>query len=306
MKLKYIFLLAFIIILPIFILAFIPYKTLIRLELEITEVSFTSQEPIDNLFSFENSYNKIKKISVQSYDSLFYYEDDLKSEDNFVLATDITDKITFYDAGINSIPIEKEATINIRSNKYDSLQYVFQISNNRNPIVFKSNTDSLRLKVNNEVINTFDPIVAVTPSEKMLKMFVSMHKKTPLEEEEVIAANNILFQKNINGKSYSSIKSGTISLLDISKKYPITQNSSIALTPDTELQVMNLKIKDGKIFITLEGFTSKLYYGLNRKNIAPSLLFYLSNNNFLLTLINTFLIILTFIISIIKFSNDGK
>lgn len=310
MKLKHLFLFAFIIALPILILAFTPYKTLVRIEAEVSEISFTTLEPLENFFSFENSFEKIKRISVQSYDSLFYYSEGYRDKKASIISSDITDKITFYNTGINSIPINKNSSISIRSNKYDLKKYIIQITGNKASIEFKSNNDTLNLKVNNEpvqkVLNSSDNIAVITPSQKMLKMFITVNETSSLEEEEVIKSNNITFQKNINGKSYSSIKSGKIELVDIGKVYPLTQNSLVNFNPNTELNIMELNIKNGKIHIILEGFTNKILYGLNRKNIAPNLLFYLINNNFLLTLINTFLVILTFFISIIKFKNAAK
>ncbi len=305
MKVKHIIFLASIILFPILILAFIPYKSLVRIELKTSELSFETLTPLQNFFSLEHNYGKINKISIKSYDSLFNYISGVKNNQASFISSDITDKIVLYDASMSELNLNKNSKVNIHTNKGVSKKYSLQISNNNNPIEFVGNSDELKIKINSNT-DTTEKMLSVTPLENSIKLHIHLNENHILEEEEIIRAKNIVFQKNINNELYSSIKSGEISLLDINKEFTLTQNSSINLPEGVEFQIMNLKMKDGLISITLEGYTNKLLYGLNKTNIAPSLLFYLTNNNFLLTIANTFLILITFSISLIQFSNEKK
>ena len=102
---------------------------------------------------------------------------------------------------------------------------------------------------------------------------------------------------------------GSLQIEETGKTVELSKNRAIAFDADDRFDITELSIENGTITLIFEGHTSSMRIGQAGTGYIPSILEYLYENNFLVMLFNSYMVVLTFMIAISdkwKASKDAK
>lgn len=289
-------------------LSLINKKSDVLITLQVGTLSFETRNDLNNFFALSRTIDK-NTVYVQQFSGFEIRNSSIGGElraDNKT-STDIADRLTLRNVSVNELNIPEGAIIKLSSYDSEVEQVSIQFQNIESSFHFHPTIKEASYRFNyfgEEKIPEGGEIV-VKPSDEKLDMSFRFESKSGLMESEIIKIDHLNINQMINETLHSSIKSGIIEVLNIGEKLSIHKNSRLYFEPTDIFYITDLFIKNGSINVVLEGSTSSIEYGSNRSNIIPNYLYFFAKNNFILIIFNTIFVLITFMLTLVKFTNEN-
>ena len=282
-------------------------KSDVLITLQVGTLSFETRNSLNNLFALGRTVEK-NAVYIQQFSSFGVYDSSVRGEPLVVneTSTDIADRLTLKDVSINELNIPAGAFIKLSALDSEVEQVSIQFQNIESSFHFHPINNDASYKFNYFSENKIPEggQIMVKPSDKKFNMSFRFEAESGLMESEIIQIDHLNINQMINDTLQPSIKSGVIHVVNIGEKLIIHKNSRLYFQPSDIFYITDLFIKNGTINVVLEGNTTSIEYGSNRTNIIPNYLYFFAKNNFVLIIFNTIFVLITFMLTMVKFTNE--
>ncbi|AWB57848.1 hypothetical protein [Colwellia sp. Arc7-D] len=279
----------------------------VLITLQVETLSFETRNDLNNLFALSRTIDK-NDVYVQNFSVFEARKSSIGGEsaaDNKI-STDIGDRLSLRNVSVNELNIPEGAIIKLSSFESEVEQVSIQFQNIESSFDFHpiNNDSSYRFNTFKEKKIPEGGAIIVKPSDEKFNMSFRFEDASGLMESEIIKIDHLNINQLINETLQPSIKSGIIEVLSIGEKINIHKNSRLYFQASDIFYITDLFIKNGSINVVLEGHTSSIEYGSNRTNIIPNYLYFFAKNNFILIIFNTIFVLITFTLTLVKFTNE--
>jgi len=323
-----------IIISAVLVLSLIKKKVHVCAEIEASAVSFEVLGQVDNFLGINNNSQSKYNLKVFSFDkaeipySNFGNDDasitdDKEGEIILISNDDESASLSLNDASIGMISLQNGNRVNIKAIKSEANRVRIDLQDYNKEIEFISRepmftlkprkcsftfakSDSIFESENLLVTSVQNKAITATPKDNSLSLRIEFEKNSMLEENDVIPIKNLRFYDMSEAGMHSYILSGTLNIIETDKQVSFGKNKTILFNALDKFDITDLVLYGDRVKITFEGETRQMVVGFAENSYVPSLLEYLYKNNFLIILFNSYLIVLTFFISLFKTNKESK
>lgn len=318
-------------------LYFIRVPIQINARVQATELSFTVVNKTENFLgaAVQTSFKQLEIRNFERLESL--YEElatagkQLSTGHGSVIATSEYANASVMLHGIvslNDLDLSPGTRVNLKVHR-DGKSTVLDISLSglQSPVTLNNATHWTRLSTVSGILATKEAkqsheldtteiefalpehgIISVYPDEGTLTLSLYLPENTRLYEEDVISIKGIDFVRRReanNNSGLSSVIEGRIDMRDTERSLIIGRKQKLGFASGDVFEVRDLNIENTSINIIFEGNPKELYVGFSSDNKMPSTLEYLMKNQTLLLLINSYVLVITFFMTLMKL-NKGE
>lgn len=300
------------------------------IDLEVNACEFALSRPLDNFLNL-NFANHLGKIRLSEF-SFLALKSDSVAIDEFInieeealpymvspIQSDPTASISLNNINVGNLNFQEGEGIYVDRVQEDSNQILLRLSNFGNDIQLIPISELANVKLRNCEVQFSDSVVqsrtlkaridgqnemVISPLNNSLTIRVDLPAGLLLSEDYPINISQISFlEHRPNRQRKSSVLSGNLRIEETNESYQLRKNVGLNVIP-TDLQINSFEISGKKIKLELVGQVEKITIGDSERNILPTWLEYLNSNNYLLVLLNSYLVIITFVITIVKLRDD--
>ena len=300
--------------------------------LKLSHVGFKLQNDVPNFLGVSNTSNGIQKLNISAFsEAILPYQaletlngeplDSLPGELEIIPDDPYTSSLRMEKVNLGNIELNSGYMLTINSLKEykNSVQLAF--TEYSKPIEVLGEADYMKLDMRS-AYGVYGPyedeiegelylalegseIMSVTPAEGIISLNMEFNENESLVEEDVLMVNNLRVMHADGQKIRSGIIEGDIYIGEANKHIHFGKNKTVLFDTTDVFEITELVVSGDHIKITFDGETDFLSIGHSGNNFIPHLLKYLSNNNFLMIVFNSYMIILTFFISLRKSNKDS-
>ena len=279
----------------------------VLITLQVGTLSFETRNDLNNLFALSRTIDK-HTVYVQQFSAFEARNSSIggKPPADNEISTDVADRLILRNVSVNELNISEGASIKLSSLDSEVEQVSIQFKNIESSFHFHPINNDASYRFNNLNENKIPEggEIIVKPSEGKFNMSFRFETELGLMESEIIKIDHLKINQMINETLQSSIKSGTIEVVSIGEKLRIHKNSRLYFQENDIFYITDLFITNGAINVVLEGSTSSIEYGSGRSNLIPNYLYFFAKNNFVLIIFNTIFVLITFMLTLVKFTNE--
>ena len=323
-RIKFLIGVSLVIVIALVVLSQIPIKVHLSVELESTYLEGELQNDVPSFLAVGNNQVSGNGIKVRPFASatLPYetlYDDEEQLLDSVpgkltVTPDDYTSGLILNGINLKELELEVGNFIEIDAIKTDADRVKLQIHNYQRSLELMNSVQSYPVRFQRAyttiadapwedplVLHNFNPeIIEVEPSEAEIGLRFSMDTNQTLAEDDVIEISKLSFMQVSGEKTRSTLLNAKITIEETGKVINLGKNKTVMFQPEDVWQVTELTVSGNKVALVFDGETDGYTLGNNARSYVPSMLEYIYTNNFLIILFNSFLVIITFFISISK------
>ncbi len=294
----------------------------VEVEVETTQLHFTLENGLSNFLAINRTGAEMGKITLASFSQVAIPSEKILDPEYQPLDSsaktlsfqpeenDIAGKLVFTKVNPAGIELFPGNQVNITAIGNEHNQIRLNLDNYAHDIRFIPQSDTfpvkLKMALGSVGNRSFDdkihvvngPEILATPMEQAISMRFSFDASFQLLEEEVVSVSHVGFASTDTEVWRSGILKGLVTVDETGKKIKLTRNKKLAFAREDKFDITELMIFHDKIKVVMEGNTSAMAVGQSGLRYIPSLLEYLYKNNFLIILFNSYMVIITFFITI--------
>lgn len=306
----------------IIVLSQIKKTVHVTVEVEASHAAFTLEGSVENFLSINNRAAAGYGIRLASYQqALVPGAQVLRPEDSMLApATDTlrfipedgdpTASLRLEGVAIGKISLRPGHRLELNALSEESGRMRFHLVDFGDPISLSSLQDTVSLRPKRsllapeeteaedmEVLLPAFSAISITPLDKSLQVSLHFAEAASLTEDDVMTISHLSFTENKGGVLHSAILSGKVSILETGKEVAFGKNKTLRFAPGDRFDVTDLSLSGERVRMVFEGETSQMQLGYAGRRYIPSLLEYLYHNNFLLILFNSYMVVISLILS---------
>lgn len=149
-----------------------------------------------------------------------------------------------------------------------------------------------------QLVEHGQPIFEVEPLLGTLDLRLLFAGDFELSEDDVVPVTGLEFAEERNGIVRSTVLGGSIAVEETGNTVELSKNRKLAFDAADAFDITELRVQGGNITLVFEGYTESMRIGQAGDGYVPSLLEYLYENNFMVMLFNSYMVVITFMIAI--------
>jgi len=325
-RVKLVALVSVIVLFILLILNILKIDVNISGRIEASSVSFKLENGVTSFLS-GGVGNRFKEIGITSFSQGSVYYDSAneneilrnKSGHLIIKPDDITSLITFKSISLINLDLNPGSNINMTVAVKEPLKGSLRITNQDRGIVLAPLKKNINMFISDAILmdgtrklSTFEnknvdlsvdtnKLIKFLPRNDDIKIHFAFENKTEYIETDLIIVKNLGFiHEDEENLIRSSVLGGEIYIEETNKKLKLIGNRFLQFDKNDVFEISSLKISDGKIIIQFDGKAKHLLIGSGEDKYLPSILQYMGTNQFYVTLLNSYLIIITFFIAVTK------
>jgi len=303
-----------------------------------SEVKFVSQNRVNNILDLTSrSFEYIEISSFQNiesgFESINVGDEAIVNDGSKTLvirSEDVSDFVVFKEGySLNGFDVGPNTIVGISVDKYkDNSVLVLSMDGDIPPVTLVGNSTSSSLLVSGSIVEfsgqsvdgtmsnveldmemSSSDMVTIYPDSGKLEVRLPVAGGVDLREEGVLPVSRLGFFNERDeysfSKKLSSILSGSLYISETGKNIDIGLKQPIVLGESDLFDIRGLEVSDSKVNVLFEGEATKLLVGFGGHNKLPSALEYLMKNQTLILLINSYILVITFFLAVMKI-NRGE
>jgi len=308
------------------ILTFIKKKVHVTGTLELSRVSFAVQNNVPNFLGVNNTETGLKKLYASAFSKAVLPYQQLETTFGEVLDSMAGELIVFpeddYTASlrlelvnIGDIGLSSGDKIHINALKdYDNrIKLDFESYSSQIELFGESNFMSVKLRdaygtylsdkeTDKELYLNLEgsEIISITPTAKAMCLTMEFKENENLQEEDVLVTKAFQTMYSDGKKMRSGVLNGSIHIEETNKSVSFGRNKTVLFDSTAVIEITDLAVYGDKIKVVFETYTDELTIGDTPNHYIPHMLEYLSNNNFLVIIFNSYMALLALFISLRK------
>lgn len=319
----------------VLVLSQIKKKVHVIAEVEAAQVAFELTGTVDNFLGINNTVQADYALRISSYEQARFPYQQLRSSSGELLAEapgellleleegDPTAAILMDEVAIGSISLRASHRVVMVTGGTQDNSMRIDLARYGQPISFTNLSDTLLLKPKRSLASWGDALqdweneplllqmayastLTAHPLDSSISLRLRFDDAQYLAEDDIVRVDHLAFTENKGGQLHSSILKGKITIDETEKTIEFGKNKSLSFALSDEFDITELTLYNDRIRLVFEGETDAMLLGFARDRYIPSVLEYLYHNNFLIILFNSYLVVLTFFISIYNTYRDKK
>ena len=308
------------------VLSQIKKSVRVAVEMEASHFSFEMMNHAPNFLSVHNTYSRAYTLKVASFRSATLPYSRIESLDGEVLdsvggiadlipedldptATFQVDKVAVSELALHPGNRIECFALKNESNRFrlDIIDFsdVVQIITQENYLTLKPKRSFILVgdeEFDEPLYASFDrnSIIEAKPLDSVISLRFQFASEESLTEDNVLSVRGLDFTEDRAGNIHSAVMGGKIHVAETDKTLDFGKNKTVIFDPEDVFEVTELTIYGDHVKVVFEGETSMLQVGHAGNSMVPSWLEYLYTNNFLMVIFNSYMVLLTFFISIRK------
>jgi hypothetical protein len=318
-------------------LFFVKKVVYIILELEVSKVSFMLNKDVESFLSItSNQRCTFKTISVDQFSKAYYIQKKLSAnttnDGNLIDSIsilpandDVISQLMLTNANINNINIRRKTHLSMEAiNKPSSLKLSFTDYHEQITILRANSKKAIHIESNDYKLSNGEcPAggcdlnsnrITLVPKDGVLNIWLHPDSVFSLEEDDVLSVTNLCLMTDVerdnsysdSSNARSTILSGTLRIPVLEKEIKLAKRTKVLFSPSDNFYITGLQVSGKSIKLTIEGYTNNIQVGPFGNRHIPSVLEYLYKNNYLIMIFNSFMVVITFLLFLMKESSGAS
>lgn len=305
-------------------------------EVNASEVRFKLDTAVHNLMQLNRRLGQAQSISVGRFAFITLGEGVVAAEEepeNGTLGVwqiqpeeeDVSTHTTVFSdllPDFETLPKDTEIRMAVRERRLGGYELRMELTNLHEGIFLTPQHDTVHIKPKRAQVHapkegvTFEEEVYINtthqlpwqliPQEGQLVLTFTFDGQPVLQEEDVMFVSGLKFNTILPDRERSSILSGTLRIEESDTEVDLGRNSWMHLGQDDTWEITSLALSRDAFHLFFEGQTNQLELSYSKRNYLPTVLEWLVNNNYLLLLFNSYMIVIGIYLSVTDRYRDEK